>query len=68
VSRVSIDTQKARVLLVKVSGALGQAPVGEQYQALFRSDVPRNEQVHRAYRMLKRERPSENPMCWEVSA
>lgn len=65
---MAVAGAEAYVRLVKTSGVLGPAPVGEQFEARFPLEMPRVDQERIAYRKLGRERPGENPMCWTVSA
>lgn len=55
------------VVLVKTDGVLGPMPVGSSYTKAFAFDFPRDVAVRRTFRMLKRDHPDENPMCWTVS-
>lgn len=58
------------IRLVKTDDVTGPAAIGTVYEAKFsRARATTREDAHvRAYRMLKRDRPSENPMSWTVSA
>lgn len=54
------------VRLVKTDDVLGPAGVGEQFEVLDDRDLPRPMAVRRAFEVLVRERPAENPGCWTV--
>lgn len=56
------------IVLVKKDGTLGRAPVGTEYRATFRNPRSLDDARVRAFRMLQRDRPSENPMCWGVAS
>lgn len=58
------DERRQRVNLVKTDGTLGGVPVGTQFEVLLSPDLPRAEAKIRAYRLLKRDYPFENSMCW----
>jgi hypothetical protein len=54
------------VTLRKKYGGLGKAREGTLFVATFDREVPCEEAVARAYRMLRRDHPFENPMAWDV--
>jgi hypothetical protein len=54
------------VTLVKKHDGLGLARKGETFRVAFRKGWPRDEAERRAFRILVRDRASENPMQWEV--
>jgi len=54
------------VTLVKKHDGFGKARGGTEYRAVFREAREPDDAVARAYRMLKRDHPFENPMAWEV--
>jgi hypothetical protein len=55
-----------RVCLVKTDDHLGSLCLGSRYEALFDRATPPDVARVRTYRMLKRDNPDENPMCWTV--
>lgn len=54
------------VRIVKTDAILGSLPVGAQFEGLFAVALKRDAAVARTFRMLKRDHPGENPMCWTV--
>lgn len=54
------------VRIVKTDAILGPLPVGAQFEGLFAVALKRDVAVARTFRMLKRDHPGENPMCWTV--
>ena len=54
------------VVLQKTDGVLGGDSVGSKYRMVLRNGRAEQDAKHRAYQMLKRDKPNENPMCWTV--
>lgn len=52
------------ITLVKTAHGFGGAEKGTTVRVVFRTAHERDEAVRRAYRILVRDRPSENPMAW----
>lgn len=57
---------RQRVGIVKTNETLGTLPKGARFEGLFTVPIERDEAVARTFRMLKRDHPGENPMCWTV--
>jgi hypothetical protein len=55
------------VTLTKTAHGFGAAERGSKFRAVFRQGYAPDEAVRRALRVLKRDRPSENPCAWIVS-
>jgi hypothetical protein len=53
------------ITLRKKHDGFGGLPKGSEYRAVFREERSPHDAAERAFRMLKRDRPSENPMAWE---
>lgn len=51
---------------VKAENVIGQLAVGERLVYRFPAALERHEARVRAFRMLNRDHPAENPMCWRV--
>lgn len=51
----------------KTSAVLGPEPLGAAFEFVSRVGRPEKEQRDRAWRILKRDRPDENPMCWTIT-
>lgn len=56
------------VVLEKHDGTLGPAPIGSIRTVSLREGLLEPEAVGRAFAVLKRDEPEENPMCWRVKA
>jgi hypothetical protein len=54
------------VVLEKHDGTLGPAPIGSIRTINLREGRAAPEAVSRAFQILKRDEPGENPMCWRV--
>ena len=55
------------VTLRKKHDGFGTARKDTLYEAAFKNGHSPDEAQYRAYRMLKRDHPNENPMAWETA-
>lgn len=55
-----------QVRLVKHEDVLGPDPVGAEYACQPPATLPASEATYFAFRLLKRDKPEENMMCWKV--
>lgn len=53
------------VTLVKTAHGFGAAERGATFRAVFKTGYEQDEAVRRAFRILERDRPSENLMAWK---
>jgi hypothetical protein len=60
------EPPRPRIRLVKTSTVFGRMPVGHIFEIVGKHDDEDRELRHRAYALLKRAMPDENPMEWEV--
>jgi hypothetical protein len=60
------EPPRPRIRLVKQTAVFGSAPVGHVYEVVGKPDDDRYQLRGRAYRMLERSMPGENPLEWKV--
>lgn len=61
-----MSQDRMHVTLVKREDVIGPLPVGERIEYQFAPDTPTDVARVGAFRRLKRDCPTENPMCWEA--
>lgn len=54
------------VVLVKVAESNGHLRVGARFESKHAAELSRDDAINRAYRVLARSYPDDNPACWEV--
>lgn len=59
--------ERPRIKLVKQTAVFGNAPVGQVYEVVGKPGDGDRELRHRAYAMLERSMPDENPLEWVVA-
>lgn len=52
------------VTLVKQTAVSGKLPIGSRIRPVFRKGYAPEEALRRAFAILQRDRPEENPMDW----
>lgn len=55
------------VVLTKTDDTAGPLRTGTKQETKHPIDQPRTAAIARAYALLKRSNPAENPMCWTAS-
>jgi hypothetical protein len=55
-----------KIRLVKTEGVIGDLPVGTTILVNAPARFGERDAKVRAFRMLQRDHPKENPMCWEA--